>query len=86
MTEACPVMDETDPSDHSPIFHYNSKQLGPEFPEAARCWCRAEQGRGKAAVLNPSRIVPKLEFALPHGWCLMQKSDPEGKKRNRSLN
>lgn len=57
------MMDETDPSDHDPC---NSKQ--PEFPEVARCWCRAEQGRGKAEVLNPSRTFLKLEIPLPRGW------------------
>ena len=77
------MMDETDPSDHNPICHCNSKQLGSELPEVARCWCRAEQGRGKAAVLNPSGTLPKC-FATFFG--LMQKSDPEGKKRNCSLN
>lgn len=74
------MMDETDPLDHNPICH--NKQLGPEFPEVARCWCKAEQGRGKAAVPNPSdgttaccggrspspRTLPKLEIALPQRY------------------
>lgn len=61
------MMAETDPSDHNPVCH--NEQLGPEFPEVARCWCEAERGQGKGSGAQPLRgTFPKLEIALPQGY------------------